>query len=304
MFQISKDDTKLILDSFKEGLSEKDIADMFNLDLKDQFCKDLLAGLKEQSKNIDIPDKNTDISKANGRIEWSKEEEFKLKKYYYMELSNKEIAKKFNVSESDISSKFKQMGIHKRQSFSEKDKGIQCLRVFGLNLAIKRIHKNLSLVEVDEKLGFPKGTVSGYERGRWYPPYDKFVKICKLYDIKNPEKLFMDQNVYKDKYEKNAEHKESIENEKGNESMDTIKLKDNAIAVANKTKEEKNPEEIPFARPVDTVVKVQLHNTITEDNIKKLERIAERNGISVPLLLNLVISQLKEDAEIKLVGLF
>lgn len=114
----------------------------------------------------------------------------------------------------------------------------------------------------------------------------------------------MDQNVYKDKYEKNTETKEIVENKEGNESMDTIKLKDNAVAVANKTKEEKKQEEIPFARPVDTVVKVQLHNTITEDNIKKLERIAERNGISVPLLLNLVVSQLKEDAEIKLVGLF
>lgn len=57
------------------------------------------------------------------------------------------------------------------------------MKVLGYRLKLARQHKNMTQMEVAEKLGISNGTLSGYERNYRDPDTETLAKLAELYGV-------------------------------------------------------------------------------------------------------------------------
>lgn len=289
MSSFSKEDFIYIKDCFKNGMSESEVAKMYegdNTEILKNLKQIALSEMKSQ-KTEEKPEKKI--------IEWDMWETINLQRYFYLDISDAEIAKKMKKEEKEIRSKLKALGLNRKKNEStEKDQQRKCRKIFGLNLYEARKKKGLLAGEVEHRFEWANSTLIKYEKGDYYPAYDRLLLLCNLYGIKDPKKLFVDEESFLKQYKTELAKEEKMTAKPkpvAVTALETMKQKE----MENKAKEGEKAMENN-----QTMSKTSMVSGITEENMKKLERIAANNGVTVPLLMNLIIREVKEDLTISI----
>lgn len=64
----------------------------------------------------------------------------------------------------------------------------------SLTLKAARVNKGYTQSEAGEKLGVSRDTIRNWERSKSYPPMDKLMDICNLYEVKLDDLIFLPSN--------------------------------------------------------------------------------------------------------------